>query len=171
VLALDLTTNTGWAVDRPDGGEKPLIGTHRLPSGGKEYGYALLALADWVLSMIEVHKPDVVAFEAPLMFGRGGPTRPTNVDTVRRMLGSASIAEYVATDLDLTVFETDVQTWRRHFVANGRANKSDVIHRCRLLSWGVLDDNQGDACGIWDYARHCLRAQRLTAGPLYAGAR
>jgi hypothetical protein len=35
--------------------------------------------------------------------------------------------------------------------------KAATIDRCRELGWNVNNDNEADACALWDYQIACLR--------------
>lgn len=166
VLALDLSSHTGWAIDRPTGGEKPLSGVVDLPLDGDEYGRAFVAFEQFLCDAIAAHAPDAVAFEAPLM--HRGSNFITTEQTVRLLFGLAAITELVAHRSGLMAYEVNVATVKRHFAGNGRATKADMMARCRQLGWEVKDHNAADACAVWDFVRHKLRASHLVAGPLMA---
>ncbi len=159
VLGLDIATCSGFAVDPPDGGDKPLTGTFRAEHFGDELGRAFVAFEEWLEGMLRLHRPDCLAFEAPLVIGgTGGSTRQTTHQTVRKLFGLATIAELVGTRGRIAVFECHIQSVRKHFVGSGRADKREILHRCRVLGWQVKDDNAADAAAIWDYARSILNA-------------
>jgi Holliday junction resolvasome RuvABC endonuclease subunit len=164
LLALDIATCSGWAVDPPGGGDRPLSGSFRAPSDGENYGRPFVAFTDWLDGMIQVHQPDIVAFEAPLVVGgRNGTTRPTNAHTVRLLFGLASMAEMVAERRSVDSFECHIQTVRKHFVGSGRADKREVMQRCRVFGWAPVDDNAADACAIWSFAKATLESAAVRA--------
>lgn len=170
VLALDIATVTGFAVDRPTGGDKPLTGTFRSEHDGDDFGQAYVEFERQLCDLIAVHNPEVLTFEAALVVGGNrGTTRPTNINTIRKLFGLSSVAELVGTRAGLTVYEAHIQTVRRHFCGNGRAEKPEVYDRCRLLGWDVKSMDASDAAAIWDYTRHTLRQPNLVAGPIFAG--
>lgn len=174
ILALDIATVTGAASDKPRGAfsaiDRPYTFHFRTPVDAfGDYGRAFGTFERWLMDTIIAHEPDVVAFEAPLIVGgRHGTTAPTNVATVRLLLGLCSIAELVAHRAQLECFETHIQSVRKHFTGSGRAQKRDVLERCRVLGWHVGTNDEADAAAIWDYARHTLRAGPVIAGPLMA---
>lgn len=168
-MALDVASVTGFAVDRPDGGDTPLTGTFRVSVVDEDLGGAFVDFETHLEDLITVHQPAVLAFEAPLVIGGGrGTTRPTNHSTVRLLFGLAAIAELVGTRRHLRVFEAHIGTVRRHFCGSGRADKRDVLARCRLLGWDVKSADAADGAAIWDFARHTLRRPTSNAGPLLA---
>jgi Holliday junction resolvasome RuvABC endonuclease subunit len=155
VLAIDAASVSGWAVDRPGGGNDPLTGTFKLPTGS--IGKQLLAYARWVSDMISAHEPDVVYCEAPLVKIDGG---------VMLLMGLYTHTATVAERLGVRFEKGHIQTVRRHFVGNGFAKKGEVVERCRLLGWRVADHNAADAAAIWCYAKakHDPGFQIQTAG-------
>lgn len=176
VLALDIATTTGWAVDRSgDGGPSPLTGTKRLAAGsadGARLGRAGLEFAKWLDGMIRLHAVETVAIEAPAMGGRG---IVMSAVTARMLIGLAFTAEVVAASADVPVWEAAVSTARKNLLGTGRPadGKKAVVERCRLLGWQVKDHNAADAACLWALAKGRLdREWRLeTATPLFrAGA-
>lgn len=159
VLALDLATVTGWAVDRPSGGPVPACGIFRTPfAGGDDYGSGFAAFYDWLHDMTSLHQPTLLAFEAPL-----DSQNTHNRQATRVLIGMATLAETVAAARGITCFETHIQTVRKHFTGSGRSQKPDVMYRCRVLGWQVPNHDAADACAVWDYAHAVLRSRRRTA--------
>lgn len=166
VLALDLATCTGWAIDGPGrnarGDVVPLHGSRRAgPAiiGETEYGATYVDFRDWLVDLVSVHKPKYFVYEAPLRFAGGGNTKRGQASpaTVRKLLGLCAIAEETAERLSLIHLESDVQTVRKHFCGHGFAKKAAVIATCRMLGWHPEDDNAADALALWDFARAALR--------------
>lgn len=156
VLALDCATRTGYAVDGPDG--RPAFGTFTLLGAGPELGARFCMFETAVRSLIVQYRPEVVAFEQPLL----------RADRAARLLiGLASVAELVATSYRLRCLEADPATIKKHLTGAGNADKAAMVKTCRLLGWDVTDDNAADALALWDYARHYLRQPGTVAGPLF----
>jgi Holliday junction resolvasome RuvABC endonuclease subunit len=157
VLSLDIATSTGFAIGAHDDA-RPVTGTVRCAAIGDNYGRAGNELFAWLDDIIRVHRPDVVAYEAPLIIGgRTGTTRPTNAGTVRLLFGLVMAVEMATDRHGLRTYECHIQTVRRHFTGNGRCQKSEVMARCRTLGWDVGSNDAADAAAIWDYARSVLR--------------
>lgn len=155
VLALDLATTTGWAVDPPGPARrdaKPINGALVLSWDDNDFGPGYERFACWLEDAITVHAPDVLAFEAPVP---RGDKRGFNAGRI--LLGLAAITELVATRMHVMPYEAHIQTVRKHFVGNGGADKADVGFRCRALGWDVRTNDAADACAVWDFARHVLR--------------
>lgn len=70
ILALDVSTNVGWALfAAPMPGSELLLGTYRVPSSesADDYGFRTIALESWLEDRIKEHEPDVIAFESPFI--------------------------------------------------------------------------------------------------------
>ena len=65
ILALDLGSNTGWAVSAPEG-SRPRWGSIRLGGDGATPGERYAALARWLNDFIKVNRPRLLVYEAPL---------------------------------------------------------------------------------------------------------
>lgn len=157
VLGLDVATRTGWAINGPMSGV-PIVGTFKAPrpEGDKAEGFDLgpvfLAFRRWLDGMIVIHKPDTVAFEAPLNIVHGGSAKVlTNQNTIRLLFGFAALVEMCASEHGVPTYEANVGTIKRHFAGHGRADKAAMMARCRMLGWAVADDNQADAAALWAY--------------------
>ena len=172
LLALDIATVSGFAIDGPEDW-KPLTGTVRCTADGDDYGRAYVAFERWLTDFIAVHRPDVMAFEAPLIVGgRSGTSRPTNHGTARLLFGLSAVAELVGNRAGLRVFECHIQTVRRHFTGNGRCQKAEVRARCRTLGWDVQSNDAADAAAIWDFARSVLRpGTAVRSTPMFGNGR
>jgi Holliday junction resolvasome RuvABC endonuclease subunit len=109
-------------------------------------------------------KPDVVAFEAPIL----GGIQTMNI--VRLLIGLAAIVEQFCHERGIEIIEKDVSTVRKHFCGNGRAKKHDVMQRCTMLQWPYSDNNQADAHALWSLVaaeidpRHAHRSSLIFAG-------
>lgn len=166
VLALDLATTTGFAVDGPSrnsrGEPVPISGSFRAGpaiQGELEYGATYVAFRDWLVDLCAVHQPRHAIFEAPLPFA-GGSTMKAGVSspaTVRKLLGFAAIAEETLTRLEIDTLEANVQSVRKHFCGHAHAKKPEVVRTCRMLGWHPGDDNAADALALWDFARAALK--------------
>ena len=169
VLALDLSTVTGWAVGKP--GEKPRFGHIRFVKAGAARPRVYRAFRSWLDETWNVrdHQPDLIVYESPavpmLMSGR------TNIDTVRLLTGLAEHLEEWAYEV-CNLREAAVKDVRVHFI--GRNLKSKIakpmtVERCHQLGWPVETDDEGDACALWDYQCSWLRPElAFKTTPLFA---
>lgn len=157
-MALDLSTSTGIAFDLP-GRDAPLLETLRLPKppDPDDFGVRYAALAGAIRDRIAVHGLKALAYEAPIMTGKGVVM---NRRTAQLLIGLTAIVELVAHEAGIPVYMEEVSTVRKHFCGNGRADKPAVMARCRTLGWAARNDNEADAAALCDYVRHTLRADR-----------
>lgn len=150
ILAFDQSLNFAYAVDRPSG-DKPMAVLHRLPVDGEDLGLAFAKAEQIITDAIAVHQPDEVWLEQPI-FVRGDNI-VTSAQTMRILLFLAGEIEKCAYKAGLPTFEVGNMVWKKFFVGTGHAKKWQTIDRCIELSWGKLDNNCADACGIWAYAK------------------
>ncbi len=171
ILALDPGHKLGWAVDGRRPGEL-ITGVEILPGQAPDHGVAYCHFQDWLAEMIDIHRVQVLAWEAPVAFGGfkqswGGRKLVTNQAAVEFLYGLGAVAELVGTVAGLLCWKAVTATVRRHFVGNGRAEKMDVFIRCRALGWPVETLDAADAAAIWDLAAHIYRRADVVAGPLF----
>lgn len=125
--------------------------------------------------LLERFEPDLVAFEEAV----GGPK------TSHFLVGIAACFQGQAAAMGYRPRPVPIATVRKHFLgkhltaqhfpglSKGRARlaiKRQVVARCTALGWEVKDDDEADACAIWDYA--CAtwgRAQARPVGGLFDG--
>lgn len=147
ILALDLATRIGWAYV-PTVGDEPRSGVKQLPVGARGIGHFLDEAEQWVVSVCEVMGPETVVFEAPFV----GPAGRANLDTARKLLGLACIAELVCFRKGITVYEQHNATVKKWFAGHGRADKAAMIAACRKHGWNPSDDNEADALALLAYS-------------------
>lgn len=151
VLALDIASNTGAAWDAP-GGRRPLCASWRAPyADPKDFGSRFLSFMRWLDEVVLVVKPRILAFEAPLV--PHGANMKTSADTVRYLIGLASIAEMVASDHEIEVVEENLGTIKKYFTGSGHAKKHDMMARAKALNWAAANHNEADAAGLWAYVK------------------
>lgn len=164
VLAFDIATQTGWACGAY--GEKPTFGSFRCDSQGTRLGRRLRICGHHVVELIDRLKPDVIVREAPELLPH---------DTVSPLVITYALHGQIDACADqaglrCTPYRQD--TVRSHFIGMAKAPKvigkgftggkrkdirrdwmkETVMKRCRLLGWKVKNDDEGDACALWDYA-------------------
>lgn len=179
VLALDLAGVTGVAVGSPGG--QPAAWSVDLGKARSEdfrFSQALVLTQ----KLIQTHKPDLIAIEAPV----GGPK------TSHFLVGLVACVRGCAFNHRVKIESFNIASIRKHFVgghitssaykhldpkkrkgAAREAGKSLVMQKCRLLGWEAEDDNAADACALWDAACSQLsRSHQIsTIGGLFAGVR
>jgi Holliday junction resolvasome RuvABC endonuclease subunit len=172
VAAFDVASVTGVAVGDPRG-NRPLCWSVDLGKGRSDdarFSQALL-LAHRV---IEEHKPDLVAVEAPI----GGSTHSMF------LIGMAACIRGVATNRGIKVVTYQANSVRKHFLGKALTTrhfpglsaakakgqiKAAVIARCKLLGWDVPDDNAADAAALFSLACASARLEQFPTGGLFRG--
>ena len=165
LLALDLSSNTGWAIGPV--GQRPRYGTLRLPSTGNEIGRFADAFDTWLSDMITMYAPDFCAFESSFI----PPT--TTLMTVRKLTGLAWHTEFVCRRRDVTCTEVNNATVKKFWAGTGRAKKPEMIAAARGFGFPVDDDNQADALGLWHHVcevKHPGRNEWMCLGRLGGGS-
>lgn len=153
VLALDLATETGWAVDH-EGGSMPRTGSYELRGNAASRGYAFLEFSKWLFSFARMTMADVIAYEAPVFGGM-----PTGPDHAMLLIGLAAMTEEKAAALDVRCVQTVSSTVRKYFLGHGRPDnpKKAVVDRCNLLRWDVKNNhNRADAAALWCHTKATL---------------
>lgn len=168
ILALDLSTVTGWAY-RSSPAAAPVYGRFELPRkrGKKDHntGEYLAAFRSHLRRLVEEYQPADVVFEAPIIVERkdrfGRPVRQS-VQSLRKLYSLAGLTEMFCADAGIRCAEAKMQRARKHFVGHGRPGsnrdeiKASIINACRLRGWTPQDDNVADALCVLDYSAHLI---------------
>jgi hypothetical protein len=172
ILALDLAGVTGVAVGAPGGAPTAWsVDLGKSRSEDARFSKALVLTH----KLIETHKPDLIAIEAPV----GGPK------TSHFLVGLVACVRGCAFNRKVRVEAYNIASIRKHFcgghvtsaayghlepkrrkAAARAAGKNLVMQRCRQLGWQADDDNAADAAALWDYAcALASRSHQLTSIP------
>ena len=166
ILALDLATHCGWAVNPPH--EEPDFGTEVLPSTGDAVGPFIAAFDAWLKRTIEDQKPALIIYEQPSIFAKTTP------QTVIKLNGLATHTEFVCHQRSITVRSANPSQLKKFATGNGRADKPMMVAAARRRGWKVTDDNQADAAWVRAWAIFCFAApeyrRQFDLGPLGAVA-
>ena len=155
---MDLATQTGLAFGPARA--VPQVWTVNLGAGKAEaekFGRAMRMTR----ACVERYRPEEIVIEAAV----GGPKASSFLH------GLVACVRGEAWQHGVPVTMYHQQSIRKHFLGGnpskrqfaGSASqqskqlKALVVNRCRSLGWPVEDDNQADACALWDYA-HALRS-------------
>lgn len=163
ILALDIASATGVAFGCADD-SAPSLSTLRLPGASElnEYGPRLTAFRRGLIGLIADYRPERIWFEAPFIALNGGKIK--NANSSRLLMILAGLAEQIADEFEIPTIETTNAEVRKHFLGSAHGLRDELklamLRRCRLLGWEPNNDNEADAAGIWDLARHKHRASR-----------
>lgn len=155
ILALDIATITGWAIG-PINATAPLNGSHRIAAPGADIAYTLVKFERWLLDFLTVKTPSLVVFEAPVP-----RSAAHGFQTARKLLGLIAVCELVCFRSGIQCREAAIQTVRKHFCGNGRADKEAVQAMCAARGWAFADDNAADALALWSYSAETLKRRNI----------
>lgn len=168
-LALDISkTRTGYAVDDTDG--RPRAGSFDAAKGLPN-GKAGAAYSRFLCRLIERERPDLIAYETPILPVRD-PKTPITMKTVGPLVGLVFLTETIAASYRIDVTDKGASSVRKYFLGEGRPkNRKDAVQeRCRILGWAFRNHDEADAMAIWAWAKAARdRKWRLETGtPLFA---
>ena len=159
ILALDLSSRTGWAVGRS--GEVPGHGVWLLPAATLGLGGAFSALASSLEDALRLFVPGLIIMEAPLP-----PQAQTAMHSARLQFGLAAITEMLAHEWGVPCEEARATEVRRLVLGKGIATKAEVIAWCREQGLSPAEDNDADALVLLEYRLRLLAGRRTRAGEL-----
>ena len=150
VLALDISgASTGVAIGPGDGPPRNFAVSFE----GASRGHVGASFAKWLREILILEKPDLVAFEAPLVMATGS----ASMDSIRLLTGLAFQVEVICAIREITCQPVQVQSWRKVFLGHGRpANpKKAALAMCAVLGWDVGGSHdRADAVGVWTFAHY-----------------
>lgn len=172
VLALDLSTETGWAFGRPGPG-CPEWGFIELPK--EESRAAVIArFEDWLDAAIDRLKPDAVVYEAPF-----GPQQQRDVLSCFYAYALAGATEACCFRAQVPFRSHSVETirtavlGRKTLTEDEKRMKPRVTVKTQIVApwiksqgWDISNHNSRDAAVVWAYAtgyRHALFGKRRAA--------
>lgn len=149
ILALDLGTTTGWALQTQYG--EIVSGSKSFKPHMRSSGYRFNLFLKWLNETKTEH----------------GPIIAVHFEQVRRHAGTKAAHIYGAfwglldawCDSHLIPCHgTDVGTIKKHATGSGRADKAAMIEAARAKGFKPVDDNQADSLALLDYAVKVLGA-------------
>ena len=145
LFALDLATKTGWASGTPEAQRGLVWGHIKLPSTGSDIGAFLAAYRTWLVGMIDMHQPDWIAFEAPVL------PQQTSLNTVRKLQCLCGLTELIARDHKIDCTEANNQKVKVFFTGHGGKKGDRIIKSCNVRGWDTQDQDEADALAVWLY--------------------
>ena len=145
ILALDFATQTGWASSKASGTNR--FDTKR----GESPGMRFLRFRAWLEEMCEkLVRPEVIAYEQP--HHRGGPA--TEV-----AYGFLTVVKEIAAEKSIELMPVHSSTLKKWATGKGNAGKPEMIAEAKRRGFDPLDDNEADACLLYEYAMAELGAK------------
>lgn len=163
VLALDLSLTTGWCYGAIKDAA-PEFGRWWINGGIHRMGESFVDLQNSLERFLIAHRPSIVVYAMPY----------AKVQTTARLtIGLAAHAESSCFREGVRVREVVESTARKHVLGRGsfgergedrrfikgsarQGAKDAALAWCRGRGWRVADDNEADACVVWEYARRFL---------------
>lgn len=167
ILALDLSLTTGWAY----GGVReiaPRFGRWRLNGGLHNMGEAWVDLQNRLEDFCALQKPSLIVYALPY----------AKIQTTARLgMGLAAHAESSGFRMEVQVREIPEGTARKGVLGRGGFAERDDQKRiikgsarknakaasmawCEAKGWAVRDDNESDACVIWEFSRRFVLSRQ-----------
>ncbi len=162
ILALDISTTTGWALGESLSDEKPLFGVERLrPKGMKDEDGEPAKMMDQVeasaaqmgrfirnICFIQSTRPELIVYESAILpFERkpdvdenGRPLRPhkpirRNMNSMLTPLLALGGLCAIAAPYGIPVERVANQTWMKHYTGSGRHGSREAA-KAEALVWG-----------------------------------
>lgn len=142
ILSLDLATKTGWCTEAQSG-----VQTFDVKRG-ESPGMRFLRCRAWLNEIYSlVPGLSVICYEQA--HHRGGAATQCGVGLVTVVL------EFAAKN-DLETMPIHSATLKKWATGNGRAGKPDMIKAAIRMGYKPIDDNEADACLLYEYAKENL---------------
>lgn len=145
ILALDLGTHTGWALQQSDG--SIISGTeHFKPQRFEGGGIRFLRFKHWLNELLKTNDTvDAVFFEEV--------RRHAGVDAAHAYGGFMGHLTAWCEHHNIPYQGIPVGTIKKHATGKGNANKAEMITSIRQQGYLPSDDNEADALALLFWAR------------------
>lgn len=158
VLALDLGTNTGWAM-RPLASAQIVSGVVKFaPSRFEGGGMRFLRFKQWLTEM-KTAGVAVVYFEEVVFHGKFN-----SVGAAHLYGGMLAILTAWCEHHGIPYRGVPVSTIKKSFAGKGNANKEAMLAHARALGYQPEDDNEADAIAILLFVEESMRSARAKVG-------
>jgi Holliday junction resolvasome RuvABC endonuclease subunit len=162
LLALDLSTNTGWAL--LERGEPPRFGTVKLPPAiGDDQGGRFKHLIEWLDGMQSLTGFDSLAYERPILPRKSGDLA-TTMETLTLLWGLCTIVQLYAHQNGLPCKPCPVEQAKITLTGSKHAKKEDMVRAAMgTMNWKVSNDHEADAGAVGLWAFEQLWPKRVAA--------
>lgn len=160
LLALDLSSNIGWALFDPTLPKDRRVRFGTLPWGGQGHARVCAQFGDWLDDFYSVERWAGMAWEAPFLAPHD------KVDKIKILIGLVGVCFAFAGSKrhPMPWCEVPPKEVKKRMTGRQDAEKRDVIAACWSLGWKVRNDHEADACGVGLVAyRRIWPAQRAAA--------
>ncbi len=146
ILSLDLATKTGWCTENMSGVQ--VFDVKR----GESPGMRFLRCRSWLNEMYDL-VPGLSVLVYEQAHHRGGSATACCVGLVTVVL------EFAAKN-KLETMPVHTATLKKWATGNGRAGKPEMIKAAIARGYNPVDDNEADACLLYEYAKEILPMER-----------
>jgi hypothetical protein len=154
ILALDLATKTGWALERD--GQPPLMDYEDFSqSPGAHPGDVFVDFRQWFIPFCQKHKPARIIYEAPWL--DSGKSAAATMEFLIQITGIV-VADAAAFKLPISKASTN--SVRSFFVGNQHAKKPVVMAECVRRGWKPPNFDASDAAALLAYGVHLYAPDR-----------
>lgn len=149
IIALDIATNTGWAVG---GFDHPIVfGSRSFKNYAGQRAIMGNRFAVWLNDMIAELKPTHMAIEAP-MYAKGGAPH--------LLIPLTYEAEKAANRFSLPYEEFAPRTVKKFMTGTAKATKQDMIEAAKVIGHKVNNDDQADAIAVLKLMESKINARK-----------
>jgi Holliday junction resolvasome RuvABC endonuclease subunit len=139
VLALDLGTTTGWAMQDPVNSDVVFSGSESFkPSRFDSVSIRYVKMREWLSSLPT--SIEIVYFEEV--------RRHIGTDAAHAYGGYLATLQTWCTDNSVEYRGVPVATIKKFWTGKGNAKKDDMVAECKARGFDVKDDNQADAIAL-----------------------
>lgn len=142
LLALDLSSNVGWALFDPSLPKDRRVRFGTLAWGGEGYAAVAGKFLIWLIEFYSVERWDGMAWEEPWL--KAGD----KVDKMKILLGMPFMACGFAKAHNLPFTSVQPKELKKRMTDRQDADKADVIAACWSVGWKVGSEHEADACGV-----------------------
>jgi hypothetical protein len=150
VLALDLATESGWALGRP-GDDEPMSGTVRFAKKGASHNAISGNAIEWLINFTKEHAIDEAVIEQEVRKSQHWKSSTDSDDVTRGLIWNARGVLFLRGIYKIEM--APVNTVRKFFLGDGNMPREEAkyrtVQRCRALCWNPADDNAADALAAW----------------------
>jgi Holliday junction resolvasome RuvABC endonuclease subunit len=173
VLALDLATETGWALGKP-GDNYPRSGTIRFASKGASHRAILHDAHNWLTVFLMNERVDQAVIEQEVRKRESWKSSIAADNLTVKLIGIAEERLFAARIYKIEF--APVNSVRKFFIGDGSVKRDSAkwqtVQRCEALGWAPADDNAADALAIWAWRCSIIDpAFGTTLSPLFGKRR
>lgn len=184
IVAIDQASRSGWAAGSERSSERYKFGSFRMPKRD-DVGERLVVFRDCLEEVLDVERPDLVAYEEP-HFPLSAPNTKGQADqakgirfnpkTIQFLFMIKGVLTEVTARKGIQTESFPSSTWRVTALGMGRLPpgspdgefKRMMIRKAKSLGYDVRDDNEADSIGMLMHMLYGAPAAKRAQGDLLA---